>query len=106
MSYYGGGPGWDGPMYDGPMMPPPDYGRVIRPGDYAGATTGSGAYGANPMNPTYYRRGGGSDVRRGGGRGRGMAGRGVMMPPGGGGGSMGGMDQFANPESLRDSAVA
>jgi S1-C subfamily serine protease len=120
LSYYGGGgdgggPGWDGvPMYDGPpMMPlPPDYGRVIRSGDYAGATTGSGAYGANQMNPSYYRRGtGGSDVRRGGvgsrgrGRGGGMPGRGVMMPPGGGG-PMGGNNPFFNAESLRDSSVA
>ncbi|KAL3816921.1 hypothetical protein ACHAXA_009116 [Cyclostephanos tholiformis] len=111
MSYYGGGPGWDGPMYDvpmidGPMMPPPDYGRVIRSGDYAGATTGSGAYGANQMNPNYYRRGGGSDVRRGGvgsrGRGRGMAGQGVMM--GGPPGPMG-VNPFINQESLRDSSV-
>lgn len=96
MSYYGGGggPGWDGPppMFDGPMMmpfpPPGDYGRVMRSGDYSGATTGSGAYGRN-------------DVPRRGGRGRGTrgVGQGPMAPlPTMNGGEFMRVDPFVNPE--------
>lgn len=98
MAYYDGPSEWDGPPpFDGPrgpMMPPPGYGRGMPPGgqnpNYAGVTTGTGGpYGANQMNPNYYRRGGGSGVRRGSDQGRpgGMG----QQSGGGGPGGMGGM---------------
>ena len=110
MSYYGDDLDWVGPPFDGPMLPPPGYGRGMRPGgqgDYAGVITGSGGpYGANQMNPNYYRRGGGSSVRRGSGGsarpggGLGMGGQRGMM--GGMPGVVAGVDPFVYPESFRN----
>lgn len=131
MSYYADDLDWMGgpPPFDGPMLPPPPgYGRGMRPGgqqgDYAGVITGSGGpYGANQMNPNYYRRGGGSSVRRGGisstsvgggarpggngggGGGLGMGGQRGMMMGGGmmpGVGVAGGVDPFVYPDALRN----
>ena len=93
MSYYGGGGGWDdgaGPMFDGPPMM--DYGRVMRSGDYSGATTGSGAYGRNDVP----RRGGGRGRNIRGGRGRMMGQEQMMMPPMMDGGQFIGVDPFVN----------
>lgn len=110
MSYYADDLDWVGPPFDGPIILPPGYGRGMRPagqGDYAGVITGSGGpYGANQMNPNYYRRGGGSSIRRGArpggdrGGGLGMGDQRGMM--GGMPGVVAGVDPFVYPESLRN----
>ena len=81
MAYFDG-PMWDGPPLD-PMMPPPGYGRGMRPAGGVMIGTG-GAYGANQMSPNYYRRNSNSGFRRG------------RMGPVGGMGPMG-VDPFVRP---------
>ncbi|KAL9186665.1 hypothetical protein ACHAXT_005903 [Thalassiosira profunda] len=116
MAYFDGPMDWDYGFEPG-MMPPPGYGRGMRPGGGVMLGTG-GPYGANQMQPGEFRRGGGSGFRRGGMGGRpggygslgqrsvgpGMRGMGPGMGPMGGGFDP--FDRYQGPSFGRDVPAA